>query len=137
MYLPGRGLLINIYLSRLLSDELKEPDMPKAVIPEAPPLERLRAHAGTAAELLKTLANPERLLLLCQLVEGERSVGELETQLGIRQPTLSQQLGILRREQLVQTRREGKQVYYRLASPEATAVLETLYRLYCAPESKT
>lgn len=98
----------------------------------SPPIDQLRQHAAEAGELLKALSNPDRLLLLCQLVEGECSVGELETRLGIRQPTLSQQLGILRREGLVRARRDGKQVYYRLASPAAIAVLETLHRIFCA-----
>lgn len=96
------------------------------------PVEQLRTHASDASELLKALSNPDRLLLLCQLVEGERSVGELEALLGIRQPTLSQQLSILRREGLVRARRQGKQVYYQLASPAASAVLETLHRIFCA-----
>lgn len=94
-------------------------------------LQRLRQSAGAAGQLLKTLANPDRLLLLCQLAQGERNVGELEALLGIQQPTLSQQLAVLRREGLVDTRREGKQVYYRISSPQALAVIDTLYRLFC------
>jgi len=94
-------------------------------------LQRLRQSAGAAGQLLKTLANPDRLLLLCQLSQGERNVGELEALLGILQPTLSQQLAVLRREGLVDTRREGKQVYYRISSPQALAVIDTLYRLFC------
>ncbi|MNJ60539.1 Biofilm growth-associated repressor [compost metagenome] len=85
--------------------------------------------------MLKALANPDRLLLLCQLSQGERHVSELEALLGIQQPTLSQQLGVLRREGLVETRREGKQIYYRISSPEALAVIATLYQLFCAQES--
>ena len=95
-------------------------------------IEQLRANAGAAGQLLKTLANPDRLLLLCQLSQGERNVGELEALLGIVQPTLSQQLAVLRREGLVDTRREGKQVYYRISSPQALAVINTLYQLFCA-----
>ena len=94
-------------------------------------LEEMRAAAARACGLLKVLGNPDRLLLLCQLTQGEFCVSELETMLGIQQPTLSQQLGVLREEQLVQTRREGKQIYYALASKEATEVLQVLYRLYC------
>lgn len=97
-------------------------------------INRLSSAADQAQQLLKALANRDRLLLLCQLVEGERSVGELEQLLGIVQPTLSQQLAVLRREGLVATRREGKQVYYRVASAEALAVLNTLYGLFCAEE---
>lgn len=95
-------------------------------------IEQLRANAGAAGQLLKTLANPDRLLLLCQLSQGERNVGELEALLGILQPTLSQQLAVLRREGLVDTRRDGKQVYYRISSPAALALINTLYQLFCA-----
>lgn len=94
-------------------------------------LEDMQAAAARACALLKVLGNPDRLLLLCQLTQGEFCVSELESMLGIQQPTLSQQLGVLREEQLVSTRREGKQIYYSLASKEATAVLQVLYQLYC------
>lgn len=87
--------------------------------------------ATEAASLLKALANPDRLLLLCQLVGGERSVTELGVLAQIEQPSLSQQLGVLRGERLVATRREGKNVFYRVASPAALTVLETLYGLFC------
>lgn len=97
--------------------------------------DKLRAAADQAQRLLKAMANPDRLVLLCRLIEDELSVGELETELGILQPTLSQQLGVLRREGLVETRREGKQIYYRIASPQALAVIDTLYRLYCSAEA--
>ena len=93
----------------------------------------LQARAGEAAALLKALANADRLLLLCQLVGGERSVGELGASAGIEQPSLSQQLGVLRGERLVATRREGKQVIYRIASPAALALLESLHGLFCEP----
>jgi DNA-binding transcriptional ArsR family regulator len=102
------------------------------ITPDVPlDTQRLRANADAAGQLLKALANPDRLLLLCQLAQGERSVGELEAQLGIQQPTLSQQLAVLRREGLVDTRRDGKQIHYRVSSPEALAVLGTLYQLFC------
>lgn len=94
-------------------------------------LQEMQAAAARACALLKTLGNPDRLLLLCQLTQGEFCVSELETVLGIQQPTLSQQLGVLREEKLVTTRREGKQIYYSIASKEATAVLEVLYRQFC------
>ncbi|UTW06127.1 ArsR/SmtB family transcription factor [Pseudomonas benzenivorans] len=97
-------------------------------------IQQLRANADAAGQLLKALANPDRLLLLCQLAQGERNVSELEAQLGIQQPTLSQQLAVLRREGLVATRREGKQIHYRISSPEALAVIDTLYRLFCAEQ---
>ncbi len=83
-------------------------------------------------QLLKALGNPDRLLLLCQLVHGEMNVGELEERLKIVQPTLSQQLGVLRREGLVDTRRDGRQIYYRISSPQALSVIETLYQLFCS-----
>ena len=94
-------------------------------------LQDMQAAATRACALLKTLGNRDRLLLLCQLTQGEFCVSEFESLLGIRQPTLSQQLGILREEKLVETRREGKQIYYSLASKEATAVMQLLYELYC------
>lgn len=94
-------------------------------------IEQLRENADAAGKLLKALGNPDRLLLLCQLVHGEMNVGELEQRLEIVQPTLSQQLGVLRREGLVDTRREGRQIYYSISSSEAMAIIETLYRIYC------
>ena len=97
------------------------------------PLAELVSAAAQAATLLKALANPDRLLLLCNLVEGECNVSALETQTGIRQPTLSQQLGVLREEGLVETRREGKFIFYRIASAPAMAVLQTLYETFCRP----
>lgn len=95
---------------------------------------KLQAAAGEACKLLKVLSNPDRLLLLCQMTQGEFSVAELEAMTGIRQPTLSQQLTVLREEQLVNTRREGKQIVYCIASSEALAVLQVLYQLYCPPQ---
>lgn len=94
-------------------------------------LNALQHAAAQACGLLKVLANPDRLLLLCQLSQGEYCVSELEEALGIQQPTLSQQLGVLREEQLVSTRREGKQIFYSIASKEAMAVMQVLYELYC------
>ncbi len=99
----------------------------------APPLEALRDAAEQACALMKVLGNPDRLMLLCELAQGERSVTELQEALGIVQPTLSQQLAVLREEGLVETRREGKNIHYRLVSAQALAVMEVLYRQYCAP----
>jgi len=87
--------------------------------------------AAKASGLLKVLANSDRLLLLCQMSQGEYCVSELEAMTGIKQPTLSQQLSVLREEQMVSTRREGKQIFYRIASLEAMAVMKVLYELYC------
>ncbi|ALP67164.1 MULTISPECIES: ArsR/SmtB family transcription factor [Paraburkholderia] len=94
-------------------------------------LATMQAGAADACVLLKVLANPDRLLLMCQLSQGELSVGELEEQLGIRQPTLSQQLGVLRENDLVATRREGKNIFYSVASPQALAVMAVLYEQFC------
>ena len=91
----------------------------------------LRRAAGEAVGALKLLANEERLLLLCQLSQGEMCVSDLEEKLGIRQPTLSQQLGVLRSEGVVTARRDGKRMFYSVADPKALQVLEVLYRLYC------
>lgn len=87
--------------------------------------------AAAACALLKSLANPDRLLLLCELAQRECNVGQLEQALGIAQPTLSQQLAVLRDAQLVDTRREGKHIYYRIASEEALAVLQVLHAQFC------
>lgn len=94
----------------------------------------LREAAGQAVAALKVLANEDRLLLLCQLSQGEMSVGELEEVLDIRQPTLSQQLAVLRAEGVVDTRRDGKRIYYSLADARLPEVLAVLYRLYCPKE---
>lgn len=104
--------------------------MPQQVVVE---LDAMRDAADAACALMKVLSNPDRMLLLCQLSEGEKNVGELQELLGIMQPTLSQQLAVLREEELVETRRDGKNIYYRIASPQALAVLETLYAQYCTP----
>ena len=95
-------------------------------------LEALAENAERAADFLKALANRNRLTILCLLSQGERSVSELEASLGIRQPTLSQQLAVLREEDLVTTRREGKAIYYSLASRDVEEVIGVLYRIYCA-----
>ena len=96
----------------------------------------MRAAAGQACELMKVLANPDRLMILCQLSQGERRVGELEELLGIGQPTLSQQLTVLRDQCLVHTRRDGKNIYYSLNSPRALAVIQTLYAQYCRNDGR-
>ena len=96
-------------------------------------LDALRASSLKASRLMKVLSNPDRMLLLCQLAEAEKRVGELESLLGIVQPTLSQQLGVLRDEGLVSTRREGKHIYYRIDSPQALAVMRVLYQQFCDP----
>jgi DNA-binding transcriptional ArsR family regulator len=104
---------------------------PRTLVVDA---DRLRRAAGQAVDALKVLANEDRLLLLCQLSQGEMCVSELEARLGIRQPTLSQQLGVLRSEGVVGTRREGKNIFYRVADPTMLEILAVLYRLYCPQE---
>lgn len=94
-------------------------------------LEDMQEAAAEACKLMKVLANRDRLLILCELSQGERRVGELEENLGIVQPTLSQQLTVLREEALVGTRRDGKNIYYSLASPRALAVMKVLYEQFC------
>jgi DNA-binding transcriptional ArsR family regulator len=84
---------------------------------------------------MKVLSNPDRLMLLCQLSLGEKRVGELEEILGIVQPTLSQQLTVLRDEELVNTRRDGKNIYYQIASPQALAVMNVLFDQFCGPQA--
>lgn len=96
-----------------------------------PDPDAMRSAAADACRLMKVLSHRDRLMLLCQLLQGEYNVGELEAALGIAQPTLSQQLTVLRDEGLVATRREGKHVYYRLDSVPAQAVIRTLYQQFC------
>ncbi len=106
------------------------------MIAARPPLLDMRAMQSAALQasaLLKALANPDRLLLLCQLAHGDHCVSELEGLLGIVQPTLSQQLAVLRQEGLVATRRDGKQIFYSMASPQALAVMQVLYQQFCQP----
>ena len=95
-------------------------------------LDSMRAAACEAAGVMRALGNPDRLLLLCQLSQGEYSVSELELLVGLRQPSLSQQLGVLRHERLVKTRREGKRIFYSIADSRTLEILSTLHRLYCA-----
>ena len=97
----------------------------------------MRVAADQASTLLRMLGNPDRLMLLCQLLHGECCVSQLEARSGIGQPTLSQQLAVLRGAELVSTRRQGKQVFYRIASAHAVALIELLYQRFCAaPKEK-
>ena len=97
----------------------------------------MRTHAGEAVAMLKLLGNEDRLLLLCQLSLQERTVGELEQLTGVSQPTLSQQLGILRREGLVTTRREGKFIWYQLADARALQLMQAVHQLFCQAGENT
>ncbi len=92
----------------------------------------LQNNITRASALLKTMANEWRLLILCHLAEREHSVGELEALIGLNQSALSQHLAVLRRENLVRTRREAQTIHYSLASEEAARIMGTLYNLYCA-----
>ena len=100
-------------------------------------LDDMAVRAGEVSELLRALANPNRLMIVCTLVKGDHSVAQLENDLGIRQPTLSQQLGALRAAGIVQTRRDAKHVFYRLADAKAAQLIKALYGIFCAePESQ-
>jgi len=92
--------------------------------------------AGEAAALLKALANEARLMVLCALVAGEHSVGELQEACGLSQSALSQHLARLREEGLVATRRSAQSIYYRLDDPMAASLLAALAALYCPPKRK-
>jgi DNA-binding transcriptional ArsR family regulator len=122
---------INILLSRQGVDQMESQLT-------AQTLDGLRQSAAQCCMLLKAMAHEDRLLLLCQLTQGEQNVGELEATVGIRQPSLSQHLGVLREEGLVAARRQGKYIYYSLASQEVIAIMQTLSTLFCGkPKRKT
>lgn len=95
---------------------------------------RMSAQARDAADFLKALAHESRLLILCLLADNEKSVGDLERILGLRQPAVSQQLARLRTDGLVSTRREGKIVYYSLASEEARVIIAAVHAAFCSAE---
>lgn len=103
---------------------------------QVPHISQMRSAASEATAALRTLANEDRLLLLCQLSQGEMSVSDLESALDIRQPTLSQQLGVLRTEKLVQTRRDGKRIFYSVSDQKVLSILNLLYELYCPKDSE-
>ncbi len=97
---------------------------------------RFEASAEEAAKLLRALANERRLMILCQLTEGERSVGQLLTPVGLSQSALSQHLAVLRQEGIVATRREAQTVWYRIANPAALTVVATLAEIFCPPDAR-
>lgn len=99
-------------------------------------LDFLLANARDASELLKALAHEARLVILCLLVEGERSVSELEQLLNLRQPAVSQQLARLRADDLVEARRDGKNIYYTLARPEVREIITALHRAFCETRTR-
>jgi DNA-binding transcriptional ArsR family regulator len=90
-----------------------------------------REKAEAVSSFMKSLANPNRLMIACALLDGERSVGDLEAELGLRQPSLSQQLADLRESGVVEARREAKQVFYRISDQRAVALLATLHQIFC------
>ena len=99
-------------------------------------LDHMQTAADTACDLLKSLANRHRLLILCRLVEGEHSVGQLAEFLGIRDSTVSQHLALLRRDRIIAARREGQTVWYHIESEPARDLVSTLYRCFCVtPEA--
>ena len=93
----------------------------------------MESAADRASDLLKALSNRHRLLIICQLIDGERSVGDLAQFLGLRDSTVSQHLALLRKDRLVAARRDGQTIYYSIASDPARELLKTLYQVYCAP----
>jgi DNA-binding transcriptional ArsR family regulator len=97
-------------------------------------LELLLANARTASEFLKALSHEARLIILCMLTEGEKSVSEIEQILNLRQPAVSQQLARLRADGLVETRRDGKNIYYSLARSDVREVVEALHKAFCRPK---
>jgi DNA-binding transcriptional ArsR family regulator len=93
-------------------------------------------NAQEASEFLKALSHEARLVILCLLVEGEKSVAEIEEMLSLRQPAVSQQLARLRADDLVQTRRDGKNIYYSLARPEVREIIAALHAAFCKPRRR-
>lgn len=95
----------------------------------------VQEHAGEAAALLKALANDQRLLVLCALLDGPLSVGEINERVELSQSALSQHLAVLRTARIVTTRRESQTIYYALADGPALKVMEVLYEAFCAPKA--
>lgn len=118
----------------------KRPQDPSQVLTEVdaggalprPDVAEMRRHAAEATALLKAMGNEDRLLILCTLSQGEMTVSDLEARTQIHQPTLSQQLTVLRAQGMVCCRREGRHAYYSVCSPAALATIDTLYGLFCA-----
>jgi DNA-binding transcriptional ArsR family regulator len=99
-------------------------------------IETMISNAAEASEFLKALSHEARLVILCLLMDGEKSVTEIEETLGLRQPAVSQQLARLRSDGLVDTRRDGKSIYYSLARAEVRAVIEALHGAFCRPRKR-
>lgn len=97
-----------------------------------PKFAEMEDQLNDASQLLKAMASPNRLMLLCRLADGEQSVGELADELGLRQATVSQHLARLRQEGLVDTRREAQTIYYSIADSATSDIIKTLYKHFCA-----
>lgn len=115
-----------IYTQQIMSKALRAPSLYPAA---------LEARAAEAEAFLRSLASRHRLMILCNLVDAEMSVGELVRHLGLTQSNLSRHLAMLREEGLVATRRDGTTIYYRIGSPRVRALLAELYRLFCSDPS--
>ena len=96
----------------------------------------MESAADRASDLLKALSNRHRLLIICQLIDGERSVGDLAEFLNLRDSTVSQHLALLRKDGLVAARRDAQTIYYSIASDPAREILKTLYQVFCAPKAR-
>ena len=115
--------------------QLQPLKMPQAEIAQNNDIEQLMGKARKASDFLKALSHENRLMLLCILSQQERSVSELEQMLSLRQPTVSQQLARLRLDGMVTTRREGKTIYYSLASEDVRRVIEVIYDIFCGTQA--
>ncbi|MET3890924.1 DNA-binding transcriptional ArsR family regulator [Bosea sp. OAE506] len=115
--------VFNIYYMIMYNDQKDGRADPGAAL--------MAERAVEVAALLRVMAHPLRLMLACKLTEGEYAVGELERLLDIHQPALSQQLGVLREAGIVETRRDGKQIHYRLTQQKAAQLIEALYAIFC------
>ncbi|MGL4291433.1 MAG: metalloregulator ArsR/SmtB family transcription factor [Phreatobacter sp.] len=122
---------MTVIVSKAIEDELRSGAEYSAE------LEQLMRNAREASDFLKALSHESRLLLLCLLAEKERSVGELENILSLRQPTVSQQLARLRFDDMVTTRRDGKTVYYSIANENVRRVISVIYDIFCERGTKT
>ena len=125
---------MNLFKNCVIMPRMSEPATATDDFPRPPPEEMAR-HAEEAAQFLKLMANPHRLMILCHLLGNEMSVGELNTHLPLSQSALSQHLAVLRNSGLVKTRREQQVIFYSLASTEVKAVMGELYQQFCRPVS--
>jgi DNA-binding transcriptional ArsR family regulator len=121
LYLPFTNLNVGVEMELQRQESRSHPH----------DVDRMLSNAKRASSFLKALAHESRLIILCILAEGEKSVSELEDALSLRQPTVSQQLARLRADGLVSTRRDGKVIYYNLASDEARTIIGAMYDVFC------